>query len=143
MSDNVRLPCNHCGHVVELVSGAEEEEYTQLLMEYRGAYPCYKCDKGMIIMLPSAPRPEKSDERMTAKQFYLAIQGFGSALERMAPKTVLELLVDGTGAAVKSRETEGPSPRLIVEELIMRNGFTLHFAASQYGATVYKVTRDV
>jgi len=134
--------CNECGHVVQI---AETEGFDRLA-HFRGAFPCYKCERGTLVYHSHLEKSHiadetVADETLEAWQFHLAVTSFGTAEERWAPQSVLEALENGTVSLGNHLVSEGERPRLTIKTLVLPEaGVELHLGPSPSGAVVYKVT---
>jgi len=136
--------CNVCEKCVRIsdsdspyAKALEDEKFLLCLEESCG---------GKLVdvdLLPGFAVEGKLDNptSMTAEQLFKAVHGFGLPSERMDPKSVVQLLKDHRVLEVHGNEV-GKVPRLIVDRLVLDGGWNIHFASSNYGATVFKVTRD-
>jgi len=132
--------CNECGISIEV---AQDKEFDSRLASFKGAFPCFECGNGSLVYLRQAEKATYPDKQMSSKQFHLAVVGFGSPEERVAPETLLEM-INGEVMEVTefSVDEAAAQPRLVVQRMAVKGqGLELHFGASPNGAVIYKVTR--
>ena len=77
---------------------------------------------------------------LTAQQFWVATNGFGMPDEMVTePEAIEAMLLAHKIKKVKLHHSA--SRRVVVDELELDNGITLHFTASGEGAVIFKLTR--
>lgn len=117
------------------VSGTADE--LNILMKQE--HICPKC-KRVLKYSPTFTGYDKREVmKMGFKEFYGAVNGMGLPNETVTHKEpVVAMLRACQIVDVDAEEVEG---RCIINRLTLDNGVTLHFAASGYGAAVFKATR--
>lgn len=125
--------CKHCGFGAR-VSG-ERKDIEFLVHE---EHHCPVCECG-IQRTTASSMWNMTVKRLTFQEFYNAVNGMGLPNETVTHKEpVVAMLMACKIESVDASEVE---ERCIINSVTLDNGVTLHFAASGYGAAVYKATR--
>jgi len=129
------LRCPECHEQFQLIG-----EHEALLNDLnRGPVKCPVCFS--VSVVPTTIRKTGQPiAELTAQQFWTATNGFGMPDEIVTePETIEAMLLAHRIKGVKLHHTV--SRRVVVSELELDNGITLHFTASGEGAVIFKSTR--
>lgn len=129
------LRCAGCRELFQL-----EGEHEPLEDDLRrGTVKCPLCFQ-LAVSMTSFTMGEPVGHQLTAQQFWMATNGFGMPDEIVTePEAVEAMLLAHKIKKVKLHHSA--SRRVVVEELELDNGITLHFTASGEGAVIFKSTR--
>jgi hypothetical protein len=134
----IRYECDTCGLAYEVSRTDRDLHLLSIIMPC----PSFECGGGILVVNETATTPK----RLTSKILYEACMGRGFPEERRCSPEVLEKLLVGSGiTSVKLKAVGADEDRSIIESMTIRHEdlkFTLHFAMSNHGATVYKVIKE-
>lgn len=131
----MKLKCSICKTTFRLEGKHEPLEEDMA----KGPVKCPLCLQPSVATSVSS-MGEEADHHLTMQEFWQATHGFGLPEEIVTePETVTAMLLAHEIIGVSAYRSR--SGRVVINDVLLSNGISLHFTASGEGAVIFKSTR--
>lgn len=132
------VACTQCRRVIQI--GGDPKEVMGLLGS-QDSFPCVTplCSGRLQKLRPGVSIEGFTSEELPVKSFFRGIHGFGTLEgEAASLARARELLITGDIVDLVGESTGKPE-RVIIRQLVLKNGTKLHFDTSSKGACLYYI----